>query len=171
MEQVKTYENFPCQVVLIANAVSLGIYLIGAYVIWQLGLLWFILYLLFIFGFEIRLLKGHCVNCYYYGKYCAFGKGKISSWFFKKGSPDKFMGREMTWKDLLPDLLVTLIPVITGVILLISNFNWRLLLALILLAGLASAGNGYVRSSLACKFCKQKEAGCPAQQLFDKNKK
>ncbi|MFH1684097.1 MAG: hypothetical protein ABIA67_04360 [Candidatus Margulisiibacteriota bacterium] len=27
---------------------------------------------------------------------------------------------------------------------------------------------GYLRGSLACKFCKQRELGCPAEQLFSK---
>jgi hypothetical protein len=32
-------------------------------------------------------------------------------------------------------------------------------------------GNGLVRGSLACKYCKQREIGCPAEQLFNKKKK
>ncbi len=128
------------------------------------------LYLLFILGLEIRLMKRSCVNCYYYGKFCAFGKGKISSLFFKKGSSHKFIKDEITWKDILPDFLVSIISLIVGIVLLILKFNLLILSLIVLLVILTSAGNGFVRGSLACKFCKQKEIGCPTEQLFNKSK-
>ncbi len=171
MEQPKTFENYPCRIIIISNLVSVAIYIIGAFIVFQLGLIWLLLYLLYIFGLEIRLMKKSCVNCYYYGKYCAFGKGKISSWFFKKGNYHKFTKDKITWKDILPDFLVSIIPIVVGIVLLILNFNWLLLILIVLLVILTSAGNGFVRGSLACKFCKQREIGCPAEQLFNKSKK
>jgi hypothetical protein len=30
------------------------------------------------------------VDCYYYGKTCAFGKGYLSSLFFSRGQPQQF---------------------------------------------------------------------------------
>ncbi|MCX6740677.1 MAG: hypothetical protein NTZ49_05645 [Candidatus Parcubacteria bacterium] len=116
-------------------------------------------------------MKHHCVNCYYYGKYCAFGKGKLSSLLFKKGGSDKFLKKEITWKSMLPDFLISLVPLIAGVILLILNFSWLLLILIVILVILTSVGNGFIRGSLACKYCKQREIGCPAEQLFNKNKK
>lgn len=171
MEQSKTYENYPCWIIFISNFVSIAIYFIGALIIARIGLIWLGLYLLYIVWLEIRLMKGSCVNCYYYGKYCAFGKGKISSLFFKKGDHSKFIKDKITWKDMLPDFLVSLIPLLVGVALLILNFNWPLLILIVLLIFLTSFGNGFIRSSLACKYCKQKEIGCSAEQLFNKNKK
>jgi len=171
MEQPKTYEKFPCWIMLISNFVSIAIYLIGAFIISKIGLIWLGLYLLYILGLEIRLMGRSCVNCYYYGKHCAFGKGKLSSLFFKKGNPNNFIKDKITWKDILPDFLVSIIPLIVGIILLMLNFDWLLLILIVLLAILTSAGNGFVRSSLACKYCKQGEIGCPAEQLFNKKKK
>ncbi|MCD4752981.1 MAG: hypothetical protein K8R40_07915 [Anaerolineaceae bacterium] len=168
IEQPETYENYPCWIIIISNLVSIVIYLIGAYIIYQLGIIWLLIYLLYIFGLEIRLMKKSCVNCYYYGKFCAFGKGKLSALFFKKGSPKAFRKDKITWKDILPDFLVSVIPLIVGIVLLILNFNWLILSLIILLVILTSAGSGFVRGSLACKFCKQRELGCPAEQLFNK---
>lgn len=167
----KTFENYPCSTVLISNLVSFAIYIIGAYIIYQLGAIWLGLYLVYILALEIRLIKNHCVNCYYYGKSCAFGKGKLSAVFFKKGNPKAFLKNKITWKDIIPDFLVSIIPIIVGIVLLILNFDWMILLSIILLVILISAGNSFVRNSLACKFCKQKELGCPAEQLFRKKKK
>ncbi len=171
MGQQKTFENFPCGIMIVSNLVSIAIYLIGAYIIYHLGIIWLVLYLLYILGLEIRLMKRSCVNCYYYGKFCAFGKGKISSLFFKKGNPKAFLKDKIAWKDILPDFLVSIIPVVAGIVLLILKFNWLMLLLIALLVILASVGNSFVRGSLACKFCKQREIGCPAEQLFNKRKK
>jgi len=171
MKQPKPYDNYPCWIMLISNLVSLAIYIIGAVIISKLGLVWLVLYLLYIVWLEIRIMTHSCVNCYYYGKYCAFGKGKISSWFFKKGKKNGFTNRNITWKDIIPDFLVSIIPLIVGIILEILNFSLWLLVLMVILFLLASVGTGFVRGSLACRFCRQKELGCPAEKLFNKNQK
>ena len=76
----------------------------------------------------------------------------------------------MTWKDMIPDVLITLIPLVAGIVLLIIRFDFILLSALLLLILLTTTGNGYVRGKLTCRHCKQQEAGCPADLLFNKNK-
>lgn len=171
MRKEQYYENYPFCVVFLSSLVSIAIYLIGAFIIYQVGFIWLILYLAFIGALEFRLLKGHCVNCYYYGKTCAFGKGRISSIFFKKGDEKKFCNISITWKDMVADFMVSLIPLIIGIILLIRKFNWVMLLLLIMLFILTFAGNALIRGKLACKYCKQREIGCPAEKLFNKKKK
>ncbi len=166
----KCYENYPYIFIILANALQISIYAIGAFIISLVGFIWLILYLILIIWLEIRLLKRSCVNCYYYGKRCAFGKGKTCSLLFRKGNPKKFLNDKITWKDILPDFMVSIIPAILGIVLLIINFNWILLVLVILLFLLTSFGNGLVRGSLACKYCKQRKIGCPAANLFDKKK-
>jgi hypothetical protein len=168
MKKDVCFENYPFWMVFFSNLVSISIYLIGAFVIYQLGLIWLILYLIFIASLEFKLIKSHCVNCYYYGKTCAFGKGRISSIFFKKGSANLFCKKQMTWKDILPDFMVSLIPIIVGIIILIKDFNWALLSSILLLFILTFIGNAIIRSKLACKYCKQRQIGCPAQKLFER---
>jgi hypothetical protein len=171
MGESESFENYPCRTLIISNLISIGIYLIGAFILYQLGLGWLLIYLLYVLWLELRLLKTSCTGCYYYGKYCAWGKGKISSLFFKKGTSKKFIDGKITWKDIIPDFLVTLIPLIVGIALLIIKFDWLMLIILVVLVLLTTAGNGFVRGTLACKFCKQREIGCPAEQMFNKNKK
>jgi hypothetical protein len=44
-------------------------------------------------------------------KKCAFGKGKLSSLFFKKGeAPELFCNKKITWKELIPEMLVPFTP-------------------------------------------------------------
>ncbi len=168
MKSSKVYENYQKIFVLGSTVLQLIIYLIGAYIIFLIGSVWLILYLIFILILELRLLKLSCTHCFYYGKLCAFGKGKLSALLFKKGSPKKFINRKIGYKDIIPDFLVSIIPLIVGSILLILNFNSYLLLIIIFLLVLAFPVNGLWRGNLACKFCKQRELGCPAEQLFKK---
>ena len=170
MESQKCYENYPAWIVVISNLVSLLTYFIGGLIIYQIGFFYLALYILYIFILEFRLLKGHCVNCYYYGKTCAFGKGRLSRLFFKRGDRIKFYHNNMTWKDIIPDFLVSVIPIIVGIITLIIHFNWLILSLMILLFILGFSGSAIVRSQLACKFCKQWKLGCPAEKLFEKTK-
>jgi hypothetical protein len=166
METTKTYSVYPEWIVIISNLIAFLIYGSGIFIMFQLGWMAAILYLVYILAFEYRLLSRHCVNCYYWGKRCGFGKGRVSSLFFRKGDPAKFCSIKMSWKDLLPDLLISLVPLITGIVLIITKFNIFLLLSIIAIILLTTSGNGYVRGHLTCKFCKQRETGCPASELF-----
>ena len=165
------YENYPLWIVIVTAVFSFSSYIAGSLILSSLGTFWLILYLLYILFMELRLLKSGCVNCYYFGKTCAFGKGRLSCLLFRKGDTKKFAHRKMTWKDIIPDFLVTLVPVIAGIVILIKNFSW-LMLGLVAWLILATfVGNAIIRGHLACKYCKQRKLGCPAEQLFGKSKK
>jgi hypothetical protein len=160
------FENYPAWMIVVSNLLNVLICVIGALIIYKIGLVWMILYLIYILVLEFRLIRWHCIDCYYYGKACAFGRGKICSLFFSKGNNRNFCKREMTWKSLIPEFLVSLVPILIGIILLIKNFNWFVLLLVIILFILTSFGNGFVRGNIACKYCKQRKLGCPAQKIF-----
>jgi len=134
----------------------------------RLHLIVALVYLLYILILEYRLIKKHCVNCYYWGRTCGFGKGRVSALFFKKGDGSKFCEKNMTWKDMIADFLVTLIPVVVGIVMLIMNFDTTLLIAILLLMLLTTYGNNAIRGQLTCKYCRQRALGCPAEKLFNK---
>lgn len=168
MEKSPGYEAYPVRTVLAANLLSFIIYLTGLFLIYQVGLLWAVLYLAFIIILEFRLISGHCTDCYYYGKTCAFGKGRICGMLFPRGESERFNQKSLTWKDLVPDFLVFILPVLAGIALLILAFSWITLLLILVLLVLGLSGNAYVRGHLACRYCKQREMGCPAENLFAK---
>jgi hypothetical protein len=171
MQEPGCYENYPASIVIVSNLLSFLIYVIGAFILYQFGLIWVICYVLFILLLEFRLLSGHCVDCDYYSKTCAFGKGYLSSLFFPRGNPEKFNRMKITWKDIVPDFLVFIVPVLAGILLLVKEFSFTILILITALFILGFFGNAFVRGQLACRYCKQREIGCPAEQLFDKPKK
>jgi hypothetical protein len=170
MKTSEVFENYPGRIVFLSNFVSVSIYLLGLSIVYRLGLPFLIIFLVFILIMEFRLIKYHCTDCYYWGKTCGFGKGIISSLFFKKGDGSNFCSQSMSWKDMIPDLLITLIPFLTGLVLLIIHFDLILLFTLILLLFLNTTGNSFIRGKVTCNYCKQKEFGCPAEKLFNKAK-
>ena len=168
MEITKTHDNFPIWIVILSNLVSILIYSSGFIITFRLGWIAAVLYLIFLLAFEYRLISNHCVNCYYWGMTCGFGKGRLSALFFKRGDPVKFCNHEMSWKDMIPDLLVSLVPFIIGIVLMIIKFDFTLLFAATILIVLTTIGNGFIRGKLTCRYCKQRELGCPAEKLFSK---
>jgi hypothetical protein len=171
MKQEKSYENYPWWMVAISNLVQTGIYVVGLLILYPLGFQWMIAYLIYAAFLELRLLRNHCVDCYYYGKRCAFGRGNFSSMLFRKGDPKKFGCVKITWKDIFPDFMLTVIPIIVGAFMLVMNFSWLMLALVIAMGLLGFPATGIIRGSIACRHCKQRELGCPAEQLFAKKKK
>ena len=166
METIQTYDRFPAWIVLLSNLVSLLIYTSGFVITIHASWIVAILYLVAVLAFEYRLLSRHCINCYYWGKTCGFGRGRLSGLFFKQGDPSKFCEKEMSWKNMIPDLLISIIPLILGIVLIIIKFDFLILFAAIMLIGLTTIGNGFIRGKLTCLHCKQRESGCPAEKLF-----
>jgi len=163
-------DRYPAWAVAVCTAVSVTTYVIGAYLMYRAWPPLAMAYLAFVLFLEIRLLRGHCVDCAYYGKVCAFGKGVVSAWFFPRGDPARFCQRKISWIDILPDFLVTLVPMATGILLLVWQFDWLILTLVVILFLLGFAGTGLVRTRIACRYCRQRELGCPAEQIFGKSR-
>ena len=170
MKEVKSYENFPWYLPFIAILVSILGYILGAMILAGFGIIIVILYLIYCFSAEMLVIFRGCKNCYYYGKICGLGKGKIAPLFIKKGEPNKFAERDVSWYHLIPDFLVSIIPIVGGIIQVILNFSFILIGMIIILVIIFFGGTAIIRGSFACKYCKQRELGCPAEKLFGKEK-
>lgn len=168
---MEIYESYPARTVVISNALAVTLEVIGFLMLLKASLIFALAYLLLVLGLEFRLIRFHCTRCYYWGRICGFGQGRLSSLFFRKGDPDKFCAKSMRWTDLIPEMMLSLIPLVTGIVLLIISFNLFILLGLMLIVILTTSGNSYVRGKLTCRNCRQREIGCPAEALFSKNKK
>jgi hypothetical protein len=170
MEISKTYENFPPWVGVISNLVSITIWSLGILILSGIHWIVAVFYFIFISVLEYRLLSRHCTSCYYWDKTCGIGKGRISSRFFRRSYSSEFCTKNITWTDMIPDMLVSFVPIIAGIVLLIIKFDFIILSAVVLMFILTTAGNALIRRNFACKYCRQRELGCPAEKLFSKTK-
>lgn len=162
----ETYEKYPLWIPLASLLQTLAIYGIGLYVFSFFGQVPVILYLLYIIWLELHVMDGSCRNCFYYGKLCGIGRGKLCGLLMKRDAKD-FGEKKLTWKDLVPDFLAAGLPLAAGIILLTGGFDWTLAALLLALILLATAGNGIIRG-IVCAHCKQRKIGCPAEQMFQK---
>jgi len=166
------YNNYPWGMVIIVNVLMLLVYVAGAYILFLLSWITGVLYLAYLVFLELNLYREGCVYCCYYGKRCAFGKGAIASVFFKKGDPKKFGEREMSWKGMVPQLLVVLVPVVVGIVLLVTaGWNIWILIAVIYSVLSWFVINPIVYGKIACPHCKQGSICCPAMKFFAKKGK
>jgi len=168
MDESESYEKFPVRVVVLSNFVALLIYAAGAYILSDIWIGLSVLFLLYCLWIEIRILKKSCTDCYYYGKVCGFGKGKLCSLLYRKGDPQNFAEKDISWVQVLPEFLVIIFPVLGGFFLSIRDFTLLPLIFPVLLIVLSFIGNAVIRGSFVCKYCKQREIGCPAEKLFRK---
>jgi hypothetical protein len=169
MNETKTYDSFPLRYVLAANAVNLSIYALGAVIVAPVGWWAAALYLVFCGAVEAHVLTKSCVDCFYYGKTCGFGKGRACALLFKKGDPARFAAREIGWSALIPDFAVLLIPVIVGGAMLVIDFHWWRAVLVGALIFISFAGNAAIHIGFGCRYCRQREIGCPAERLFSKS--
>ena len=151
MNENNCYEQYPIRFVIGSNLLQIVIYIIGIYLIYQLAPILIIPYVIYIVILELRLLKKSCIHCYYYNKICAFGKGKLCALFFKKGYKERFVEKQFHWKDIIPDFLVSIVPLLIGISLVIVNFDFILLIFIVLLILLSFPITGFLRGSLACR--------------------
>ncbi len=168
MAETKTYEKFPIWMPLLSRLLAILIYITGAWILTGYGTGVAVVYVLYCLGREVRVMQKSCVNCYYYGKDCGIGMGRLCSKLFKQGDSTKFSAEKISWVDLIPDFLVSILPFVGGIVLLIRHFSLGLAALVGILALLSTTGNALVRSRYACKYCKQREIGCPAEKLFSK---
>ena len=166
MKRNGAHESYPLSTVLLSTLLALSIYAIGVYLFFQLGAPWAVLFALYCAWIELRILRHSCRHCWYYDKVCGLGRGRICSLLFKKGDPGRFTASVVNWSDLVPDFLVTLLPLIAGIIVSIREFRWLIPVLMAALLLLSFVGNAIVRGTFVCKYCKQKQLGCPAERLF-----
>ncbi len=100
-----------------------------------------------------------CVNCYYYGKRCPSGWGKLAALMFKQGSMDKF-GSSIGVK-LAPATygLLSLIPLGFVIAAMVQGFEVAQPVVLVLLLAM-SAYSGTISRKKSCVNCKMRLA-CP----------
>jgi hypothetical protein len=154
------WEEFPKSQIVLGNFMMLFLIALGTAACWFLYPLaaWIYLPVALIMVFVVmrRLV---CTNCYYYGKWCPMGWGKLTALLFKKGSIEKFSNSPGIKLAAPTYGLMSLIPLILIIIALVKDFTAPKLVVLILLlmvSGYSAVGN----RKKSCANCKMKTI-CP----------
>jgi hypothetical protein len=104
----------------------------------------------------VVLRKLVCTNCYYYGKRCASGWGKLSALMFKQGDIERF--NDSVGVKLAPAIygLLTLVPLVLGTIAAVRDFS---VVKVIVLAALLLLGfySGAISRNKSCSQCKMRD--------------
>ena len=157
-------EEYPWSVVILENLALLAWICVGTLLTWNLNHTFGIVYFTFsvvMIVFVMRKLL--CTRCYYYGKRCHVGWGKISSTFFKQGNIVDFS--TCTGSKIPPVLFgsLALVPILTGIILIFKNpalITCILLLFLVLFVVYSSV----ISRKKSCSLCKMKLI-CPGSAV------
>ena len=156
------FENYPKRIIVLSNLAMLVGYAIGAIILAGFGILVAVAYLIFCPVLTIILMKDGCNYCYYYGKWCGDGKGKIVPLFFKKRYDRDFSKMKFSNWDVFLVFLPTILPVIGAIVLLLIDFSWIMLILLILCIVIGLVSIIVMHGAVICKNCKQGRIGCPA---------
>lgn len=167
-QEDKIYKNYPCKIVLITNLANLSVYLIGIYFLYFIWLPFAVIYLFYLLYLELKLYQGSCACCWYYGRMCAFGRGKIAPLLVKKDDPKKFCQRVFKFKDFLTHIFVALVPLVAGIVLLVQEFSFFVLALSLWPIVFNFVGNPVIFGKLACPHCQQGKICCPACEFFAK---
>jgi len=165
----KSFENYPLSSVVLSNLFNMAVYALGAYLLLGFGYMAALVYFIYCLYMEFSVMKEGCIGCYYYGKTCFCGKGRLCPVIFKKGSP-KVFEKELNWMMFLPSFLVIIFPVVGGIILLVRAFDWMTLVLTAFILPFYFIGNAVVHN-YSCTHCKQREINCRVLDMFDGKKK
>ena len=100
-----------------------------------------------------------CTNCYYYGKWCCMGWGRLSALLFSRGSIDRFRGSIGIRIAPLFYALLVLVPLIMVIMALVQEYTVPKIVILVLLL-LVSLYSGFLSRKRNCSRCKMKPL-CP----------
>lgn len=171
MKEPAAFEKYPVTTVITFWLVALLNFAIGIYLLSLINIIFSLLYVIYIVAIELSVYREGCVSCWYYGKRCSSGRGVIAPHFFKKDDSKKFCERQVTWKNMLPTMLVTVIPVAAGLYLLSMGFTYLLIGLTIIPILTWFIWNPLVYGKLACPHCRQGRICCPANAFFGKKRK
>ena len=160
-------EEFPKSQIILGNLIMLLWIALGTAACWFLYPLaaWIFLPVALIMVFVVlRWLV--CRNCYYYGKWCPIGWGKLSALLFKQGSIENFSKSPGVKLAPLTYGLLSLIPLVLIIIALVKDFTVPkvvILILLLLVSGYSAVGN----RKKSCANCKMRTI-CPGALRSEK---
>lgn len=124
-------ESFPRSWIGAENALYLSTWIVAGWLIWPIG--WqgwpvaTIIWATIVVVVQVLLKKHNCSGCYYYGKACHLGWGKLSAWFFKPDSGNMKTGMRLSLFYILSPPIILVASILEGILLDVALWHWGLL--------------------------------------------
>ena len=160
-------ESFPLPWIIGENLLYLVMWVLTGFLLWPLwtpfGLpLLAILWALLVVIIQVLLKRQNCSGCYYYGKLCHLGWGKISAALFKQDSGNPEIGVKLAFFYILPPPIVSLMALAFAIIKRPTWVYWSMLALFVIL----NAASFPVRKK-GCGLCAMRES-CPGSAAKSK---
>jgi hypothetical protein len=85
-------ENYPKHIIIVRWIILILAFALGIYVLFQLHQILAIVYIMYsVIALTLILPLSRCVSCFYHGRYCNTGWGKIAAYLFNKGDESKYV--------------------------------------------------------------------------------
>lgn len=151
-------ESYPKYIIVIRWIILLLAFALGIYILLELHHTLAILYIIYsVIALTLILPLSRCVSCFYYGKFCNTGWGKIAAYLFKKGDEARYVDN---YNYVIFLHLLWLIPLLAVFLQLVRGRNiWVLVIFVAYI--LVLLVEKIVLKKLCCKRCHQREF-CPA---------
>ncbi len=151
-------EDFPKSIIIIRWIILLFAFALGVYVLLRLHYMLAIVYIVYsMIALTLILPLSRCVNCFYHGRFCNTGWGKIAAYLFRKGDESKYVDR---YDYAIFLHLLWLIPLLAAALKAVRRRN---ILALAIFAAylLTLFVEKIILKKLCCRRCHQRDF-CPA---------
>ena len=152
-------ESYSLAWILCENALYLSTWVVAGALVWPVRWLGWpvatIFWAFVVLAVQILLKKHNCSGCYYYGKNCHLGWGRLSVWWFKQDSGNAKTGMRLSLFYILSPPIFLVAGILVGVLLEVGTLHWVLLGLYVVLnaIGLAARPKG-------CRICAMREV-CP----------
>lgn len=141
------------------NALHLSAWIVAGALVWPVQtcgwpvatLLWGLLVVVI----QVALKKHNCSGCYYYGKNCHLGWGRLSAWLFKQDSGSAKTGTRLSFFYILSPPVFLVAAILVGVFFDVGTLHWVLLALYVVLNAVSIA----LRPK-GCKLCAMRHV-CP----------
>ena len=153
-------EEYPVKTVITANIAMLSLIFLGtilsAFYKLKAGVI-FVIFAVIMVYVVLRIII--CHNCYYHGRLCPHGWGKIAAIFTKKGYTSRFGSSKALILAPLTYGILIFAPIIMVSVSMVTNFTFQkaLLLTVFIFLGLLST---LILRKKSCALCKMKYI-CP----------
>ena len=160
-------ESFSLVWIIGENLLHLTTWVLAGYLIWPLWTLFGLPFLTIIWAVlvvvvQILLKKHNCSGCYYYGKMCHLGWGKISSAMFKQNSGNLNAGMKLSLFYIVPPPVIFITALIFAIIKSPVWVYWFIMVLFLILNAVS-----FPMRKKGCSLCVIREA-CPGSAAKSK---